>query len=110
MASLFDDGSGKWRIEFMMDGRRKGIKRSSMNKKAAGAFFERVEDLIRARKLNTSIDARTLDWLADLPDSTYEQLSRNDLVEPRVKSDAAEGRHPLIPFIDAYITDRTDAK
>ena len=92
MASLIRDKNGSKRIQFMFaKNDRRTLRLGKINVKAAEAFKARVEPLIAAARTNTSIGSQTAQWLAELPDDTYDKLVQVDLAKPR----AAAIKHTL---------------
>lgn len=91
MASLSRDKNGGKRILFSVDGQRRVIRLGKTPVKVAESFKLRVEALVGAHDAGGVADRETARWLADLPDSTHEKLSRTGLVEPREQTRATLG-------------------
>ncbi len=99
MASLIRDKGGTKRIQFMLaKGDRRTIRLGKINVKTAERFFARVENLIDSVQTATPIDSQTAQWLAELPQDTYDKLVQAGLTEPR----EATQKHTLGDLLDEY--------
>ena len=99
MASLIRDKGGTKRIQFMLaKGDRRTIRLGKINVKTAERFFARVENLINSVQTATPIDSQTAQWLAELPQDTYDKLVQAGLTEPR----EATQKHTLGDLLDEY--------
>tara|TARA_R110002072_G_scaffold42064_12_gene118128 strand:+ start:78348 stop:79685 length:1338 start_codon:yes stop_codon:yes gene_type:complete len=97
MASLIRDKGGTKRIQFMLaKGDRRTIRLGKINVKTAERFFARVENLIDTVQTATPIDSQTAQWLAELPEDTYDKLVQVGLAEPR----EATQKHTLGGLLD----------
>jgi len=107
MASIINDPNGRKHIEFNgIDGKRRGIRLGKAPLRDAVVFKSRLEYLTSIRIQGSSPDAETSKWLASLPAKVQGKLSKAGLIE----SKNAAAITKLLPFIDEYIANRTDAK
>ncbi|MFO0881140.1 MAG: tyrosine-type recombinase/integrase [Gemmataceae bacterium] len=104
MASLTSSTDGKRRIMFVAkDGSRKAIWLGDIPMKAAQSILVKVEALAAALMLNHPIDRETAAWVAGIGDDLAEKLAAAGLIPPRASS-------TLGPFLDDYLSTRTDIK
>ena len=82
MASLIDDGGGKWRVSWC-EGEKRPTVRMIGQRRDAEAFKRKVEDLISAR-MGGGIEPALAKWAAKLPDAAHADLSKHGLLAPRV--------------------------
>jgi integrase len=107
MASISRDKSGCKRILFVAgDGSRKTIRLGKCNVKQAETFKLKLEALVSARRMRSSIDNETSQWVAGLPDDIYAKLAAAGLVTAR----AATLSVTLGPFLAEYTESRCDVK
>jgi integrase len=111
MASMYQEGPKKWRIQFMDlsgNGERRQI-RFTNTKKYANTLLNTLERLIEARGLNASIDQADATWLTGLPDKFYSKLARYGLVNPRTVQ-APEPEPDVEPklLLSAFLEDHTE--
>lgn len=85
VASLSCLGGGRWRVQFEgVDGSRRSIALSGLDRRAAEAFRSRVASL-RGLAMVCEASASALSrWAASLPDETYGALAGGGLVPARV--------------------------
>jgi len=106
MATIGNDPNGFKRVLFVApDGKRKTIRLGKVTMRQATAFKVKVEALI-ARTITGVADDEVSRWLAGLDSEMYGRLAAVGLVPPRAKEAAVT----LGPFLDGYITRRTDVK
>lgn len=106
MASITNEGNGRRRVQFMLDGQRKGIRLGACSERLAERFADRVEDLITSRSLSATPARETAEWLKELDEDVHAKLAALGLVSSRTTTATLA----LGAFIDGYIADRTDAK
>jgi integrase len=82
MASLINDGNGKWRVSWC-EGKQRPTVRIRCSEREAGRFRGRVEDLLAAR-IGGGISPELATWAAKLPEATHADLARHGLLAPRV--------------------------
>jgi integrase len=82
MASLIDDGGGKWRVSWC-EGEKRPTVRMIGQRRDAEAFKRNVEALLSAR-LGGGISPALASWASKLPDATHADLARHGLLAPRV--------------------------
>lgn len=85
MASIANEPGGKRRVLYVspIDGKRRTIRLGKTPIKAAEQFCAQLEALLAARSAGAMLDARTAQWLADVPDRMHATLAKQGLVEPR---------------------------
>jgi len=106
MASIINLPRGRKAIQFVAgDGKRPTITLGKVSLRQAEAFNVKVEQLVAAT-LGHPPDMETIQWVAKLDDRMHARLAAAKLVQPRGATTGTE----LAPFIDGYITGRTDAK
>ena len=96
MASLFTQSNGTRRIQFLLNGQRKGIRLGAMPQRMAEGVSRHIDALIQAKLSSQALDADTASWLGKLDDKLYGRLAAAGLVAPR-SSDS------LGAFIDKVI-------
>jgi integrase len=107
MASVVNDPNGRKRILFIgADGKRRAIRLGKATLKRAERFKDHVEELLNAAFLCRSVEEETAQFIGKLDDVLYGRLATVKLVKPRGGAVGTE----LVPFIDAYLADRTDVK
>lgn len=105
MASVVKDPNGRKRVLFVdQDGSRKTIRLGKCSRTQAEEFKVKVQSLIAGRF--STIEPKTAEWVADLPDDMHARLAAVGLVSPR----AAAMKSALGPFLDEYIASRQDVK
>ena len=108
MASILRRKSGGTAIQFVgIDGKRRtlglgGDPPERFVKRAA----EVVDDLIAAAKYGQAVPPDAVQWLGGLNDEAYGRFVAAELVVRRAKPEAVT----IGPFLDAYVTKRTDLK
>jgi integrase len=107
MASISTNSAGNRTIQFMAaDKRRRTIRLGDANMADAREIKRRVESLNKAKRLNSSVENGTLEWLAGAGVDLYEKLVKVGLAPKRTTvADMALGA-----FIDGYLGKRTDIK
>lgn len=104
MASISNDPNGRRRLQFAdPNGKRQTIRLGKKSKRAAETCKFHVENLLNAQIIKQLVEAETARWVAELDDVLHRKLSKVGLVKPRA-------RGLLGPFIDDYLTSRTDLK
>jgi len=110
MASISRDPSGCKRILFVAgDGSRKTIRLGKCNVKQAEAFKQKLEALVSTRRMRSSIDNETSQWVADLPNEMHAKLAAVGLVARRAAM-LAQSSLALGPFLAEYTESRSDVK
>ncbi len=110
MASIARDPGGKKRLLFMAeDGSRKVIRLGKCPVKMAEAFRLRVENLLAAKKQNTSLDGETAEWVGGLSGDVCGKLAAAGLVARRAAA-PAQSSLALGPFLSEYTESRSDVK
>jgi len=110
MASIARDPHGRKRILFVgPDGNRKVIRLGKCNVKQAESFRQKVEAVISARRMRSSLDNETSAWVADLPDEMHGKLAAVGLVTRRAAA-PAQSSLTLGPFLSEYTQSRSDVK
>lgn len=106
MASVIDDPNGRRRIQFVAsDGSKRTLRLGKVSRKQADAFKVKVEAVIAAN-ITGSMDDETSRFIAQLDEKMHSRLAAVGLL----KSREPVGATTLGPFIDSYITGRTDIK
>jgi len=104
MASISRDSDGRRTIQFVAaDGKRKSIRLGKVSQRVAEGVRVKVEQISTALISGCPMDDETARWIAGLSDSLADKLAAAGLVPRR-------GTARLGEFLDAYITQRTDAK
>ncbi|MCC5831136.1 MAG: site-specific integrase [Phycisphaeraceae bacterium] len=104
MASLNQDKSGKYRIQFADENRkRKTIYLGHLAKRDAEMIKWRVEELIRARLMEDRPNDEVARWCSRLEGKWRKKLEGVDLIPKRENATLEE-------FITAYINGRNDIK
>jgi len=106
MASLSKSKNGTYSIQFLFHGKRKTIYAGKMEPREANRLCEKVEELTRIKNRNGRIEESEdiCKWVAKIiGTSLHDKLVNIGLVE-------AIKNTQLKPFIDAYISSRTDIK
>ncbi len=83
MASLFTQSNGTRRIQFLLNGQRKGIRLGSMPLRMAESMSRHVDALIQSRLSSMALEADTASWLGKLDDTLYGRIAAAGLVAPR---------------------------
>src|SRR5436190_13982128 len=110
MASLSTSKSGTRRILFVdADGERRKVHLGKLSRSNADEIKRHIEAILSAHATGDSIQGATARWLAEIPDRLHGRLAKVDLVQSRLAV-GAPSRLGLGPFIDQYITLRTDVK
>jgi integrase len=105
MASVSTDPNGNRTVQFVgPDRKRRSIRLGKVPLKAANEVRARVEALVAARITDTALDADTARWVAGVSVALARRLATVGLVGPRI------GATTLGPFLDQYLTGRTDVK
>ena len=107
MASVVSERRGKrvrYRVQFRdADGKRRSIRLSGLNRKAAEAVASKVEALNACKISGQSMPTDLAQWVVNLGDELHGKLGTAGLVEPRRSS-------TLGAFIDSYIASRSDVE
>jgi integrase len=110
MASLFTMPSGTQRIQFVapISGKRKTIYLPDCRLVDARFILTKIQGILSAGLARQDMPAELARWLGEIDDPLYEKLESVGLVGSRqARGDASA---LLGPFVDAYITGRTDVK
>ncbi len=83
MASLFTEHNGTRRIQFLLNGQRKGIRLGGMPQRMAEGVLRHVDALIQSKLSGQALEADTASWLGKLDDTLYERIAAAGLVAPR---------------------------
>ncbi len=99
-----------WEVEFYaLDKRRKAIWLGQITEKKARDFLRFFEDILEAKRSNTSIEKATVAWLSKLEGRLRERLIELGLFDGvSAKAIKPEDRK-VGPFTKRYIDERTDA-
>lgn len=113
MASITKDPGGNRRIQFVLtDGRqtkRHAIRLGKVTERVAQAVKLRIEHLLAAKIAGHSLDSETAAWLAGIDEKLHSKLVKAGLARSR-QNPAAVATSPLGPFLDDYVSKRTDVK
>ena len=113
MASLTKQKTGNrkgWRLRVYFRKRRRSLWLGDVSKRIADGLAYNLDKLVQAREAGQEPDADTLKWLANLGTKHRNTLTRWGLAEATGQRQADDPRRTLEPFIDSYISDRTDVK
>jgi integrase len=112
MPSLSKEKSGGWRIQVIgPDEKRRSIRFSGVNKRAAESILCYVGHLEASAKAHTTWDPETAAWVGKLEAPFYKKLVKAMLVPPRAPApDSKPQEVRLGEFLDSYIASRTDIK
>lgn len=109
MASISKLPRGRRKIQFTDTvGKRQTVFLGKVSQRHAEGWKLRIEQLVIAKRLQQQPEDDVAKWLAKLSDKMHAKLSRTGLIPPR--SDTADQSTKLGPWIDRYISGRTDAK
>ncbi len=89
-----------------MDGKRRSLRLGKVNKRQAETVRGYVEDLVAALITGHTPPDETSRWVAALPDMLRKRLAAVGLIDAPEQAQ----RLTLKPFLDAYMTSRTDLK
>ena len=107
MASISTNAAGLRRILFFdAAGKRRVVRMGRTAMKTVESVKGRIEDIVAAQAMRTSVDLETAMWLGEIDDKLHGRLVAKGLASPR----AGTGVTMLGAFIDGYIATRTDVK
>lgn len=107
MASIHKERNGRWKLQFMPVGRdlgRQAIRLGKINKREATDIKAHVERILESRRAGLTLEERSEEWIAKLPDTLRRRLVRTGVIEDR----GLRVRSTLAGFIEDYLTERTD--
>jgi|LakMenEpi03Aug12_release.lakeMendotaPanAssembly.Ray.scaffolds.fasta_scaffold46305_9 integrase len=107
MASVSNDGGGRYRVQFMHpEFGRVSIRLGKVSKRTAEAFARRAEQLLECRLLNQPIGGDLAAWATGIDDKLAGKLVRYGLLPARPKAESVA----LGAFIRRYVDGRNDVK
>ena len=83
MASLFTQQDGTRRIQFLLNGQRKGIRLGAMPQRMAEGVARHIDCLIQSKVSSMALSPDTASWLGKLDDTLYGHIAAAGLVAPR---------------------------
>lgn len=106
MASLTNDGGGKYRVLVMVRGKRRTVRLGKMQKSAAQSVQNWIERLAGAVNSNSPMDSQTAAWLGGVDDALRERMARADLCDP---PEQAEDDEPMTlkELLDLFVARAT---
>lgn len=108
MAGLSTGPDGSRFASFYLNRKRRMFNLGQIDKRKAESIVGHVQELVSAAAINSAIKPATAAWLKDIDDGLEKKLVKVGLIVPRLRPDSPTMK--LKPFIDGYITGRTDLK
>jgi integrase len=103
MPSMKEFRPGRWRIRFLIDGKRNSIHLpKGISKRDRSKFLDRLEEMIVVKKINGTYSADIVSWVAGLSRELLEKLATIGLIKYTEKPDLT-----LIEIVDQYIERRS---
>jgi len=107
VASIIREPNGRRRIEFFdHKGARKRVRLDKVDQKKAEAVRTRIDQLVAGKVAGHGIDRDMAIWLTEIDTKLHARLERSGLIAGRAEPEATT----LGPWIERYISGRTDAK
>jgi len=108
MASIIDDGNGRKRVSWIIDGKRKQIRLGEISKKDAETIRGKIAAIVKANAFGVAIDSDLIAWLDGISETLHKRMAAVGLIPSRKQESA--GPMTLAAFLDAYIKQRGDMK